>query len=77
MSTVAGVVLLTAPGAGPRVAARLVGLPGLTLAGGDGDQRVAAVWEAEDGATLEALSERLLGEDPEVLGVFPTFVGQE
>lgn len=76
MSTVAGVVLLTAPGAGPRVAARLVGVPGLTLAGGDGDRRVAAVWEADDGATLESLSQQLLGEDPEVLGVYPTFVGQ-
>lgn len=76
-ATVAGVILLTAPGAGPRVAARLVGWPGLTLAGGDGDQRVAAVWEAADGATLEALAERLLAEDHEVLGVYPTFVGQE
>ena len=77
MSTVAGVVLLTAPGAAPRVAGRLASMPGLTLAGGDGDRRVAVVWEAEDGAALEALSERLLAEDREVLGVYPTFVGQE
>lgn len=76
MTTVAGVVLVTAPGAGPRVAARLAGMPGLTLAGGDGEDRVAAVWEAEDGRTLEALAEQLLAEDPEVLGVFPTFVGE-
>ncbi len=77
MTTVAGVVVLTAPGAGPRVAARLVAQPGLTLAGGDGDSRVAAVWEAEDGATLEELAERLLAADPEILGVFPTFVGRD
>ena len=76
MTTVAGLVLVTAPGAGPRVAARLAGRPGLTLAGGDGVDRVAAVWEAEDGRTLEALAERLLAEDAEVLGVFPTFVGE-
>ena len=75
MTTVAGVLLLTAPGAGPRVAARLAAEPGLTLAGGDGDRRVAAVLEGADGGALEALSERLLAEDPEVLGVFPTFVG--
>jgi hypothetical protein len=77
MTTVAGVVLLTAPGAAPRVAARLASVAGLTLAGGDGDRRVAAVWEAADGAALEALSERLLAEDPEVLGVYPTFVGRD
>jgi len=77
VSTVAGVVLLTAPGAGPRVAARLAGAAGLTLAGGDGDRRVAAVLEAADGRALEALSEALLAEDPEVLGVYPTYVAQD
>lgn len=76
MSTVAGVVILTAPGAGPRVACRLVGEYGLTLAGGDGDARLAAVWEAEDGRSLEVLAERLLAQDPEILGVYPTFVGR-
>jgi hypothetical protein len=77
VTTVAGVLFVTAPGAGPRVAARLVAEPGLTLAGGDGDSRVAAVWEAPDGAALESLSQRLLAEDPELLGVFPTFVGRD
>jgi hypothetical protein len=77
MSTVAGVLFLTAPGAGPRVAARLAREPGLTLARGDGESRVAGVWEAPDGATLEALAERLLAEEPDLLGVFPTFVGQQ
>jgi hypothetical protein len=77
MTTVAGVVIVTAPGAGPRVAARLAGEPGLTLAGGDGDARVAAVWEATDGRSLEALAEALLERDADVLGVFPTFVGHD
>ena len=77
MSTVAGVLRVTAPRAGPRVAARLAGEPGLTLAGADGDSRVAAILEAPDGAALEALSERLLAENAEILGVFPTFVGQD
>lgn len=76
MSTLAGVLLVTAPGAAPRVAAKLATAPGMTLAGGDGDSRVAAVWEAADGEGLEALAQRLLAEDPEVLGVYPTFVGE-
>jgi hypothetical protein len=77
VTTVAGVLLVTRPGAGPRVAARLASLPGLTLAGGDGDSRVAVVWEGVDGAALEALAERLLEQDPELLGVYPTFVGND
>ena len=77
MTAIAGVVFVTVPGAAPRVAARLVREPGLTLAGGDGDSRIAAVWEAADGAALEALSEALLGRDPEIVGVFPTFVASE
>jgi hypothetical protein len=77
MTTVAGVVFLTKPGAGPRVAMRLAREPGLTLAGGDGQSRVAVVWEAQDGTALEALAERLLAEDPDLLGVFPTFVSQD
>lgn len=75
MTTVAGVVIVTAPGASTRVACRLTGRRGLTLAGGDGHSRLAGVWEAEDGRSLEALAEQLVADDPEVLGVFPTFVG--
>lgn len=71
---VAGVVIETVEGAAPRVAARLLALPGLELQGGDGDRRLAAVFTGRDGAALEALAERLLQEDPEVLGVFPTYV---
>lgn len=77
MTTVAGVIFVTVPGAAPRVAVRLAREPNLELAGGDGESRVAAVWEAPDGATLEALAERLLSSDPELLGVFPTFVAED
>ena len=77
MAVVAGVVVETVPGAGPRVAVRLAGMPGVELAGGDGDRRIAAVWTGPDGATLEAFSERLLAGDEEILGVFPTFVGDD
>jgi hypothetical protein len=73
---VAGVVIETAPGAAPRVAARLLGerASGLELHGGDGDRRLAAVFTAADGAALEVLAERLVREYPDVLGVFPTYV---
>jgi hypothetical protein len=74
---VAGVVIETAPGAAARVATRLRGEPGLEVQGGDGDRRLAAVLTAEDGAALEAFAERLVRDDAEVLGVFPTFVGDD
>lgn len=77
MTTVAGVLVVTRAGAAPRVAARLAGAQGFTLAGGDGDSRVAGIWEGADGAALEAAAERLLSGDPDVLGVYPTFVGDD
>jgi hypothetical protein len=73
---VAGVVIETLPGAAPRVAARLLHQAGLELQGGDGDCRLAAVFTGE-GCALEALAERLVHADPEVVGVFPTYVASE
>lgn len=72
---VAGVIIETTPGAAPLVAGRLALAPGVTLQGGDGTRRIAAVLEAVDGAALEALTEQLLRDDERILGVFPTFVG--
>jgi len=74
-SVVAGVVIETVPGAAPAVAGALLRVPGLTLQGGDGSCRLAAVIEAGDGTALEELTERLLREDERILGIFPTFVG--
>jgi nitrate reductase NapAB chaperone NapD len=74
---VAGVVIETTPGAAPRVAARLLRFEALELQGGDGDRRLAAVFTGEDARALEALAERLVRDDPEVLGVFPTYVADE
>jgi hypothetical protein len=71
---VAGVVIETVEGAAPRVAARLLREPALELEGGDGHRRLAAVFIGENAAGLEALAKRLLEDDPEVLGVFPTYV---
>ena len=72
---VAGVIIETVPGSEPRVAARLLRERWVSLQGGDGNRRLAAVLEGESGGTLEELTERLLATDEEILGVFPTFVG--
>jgi hypothetical protein len=77
VTVVAGVVIETAPGAQARVAIRLAREPGIELAGGDGDRRIAAVWTGATGRDLEALSERLLAANPEILGIFPTFIGED
>ena len=74
---VAGVVIETSPGAAPRVAARLLREAGLSLHGGDGDGRLAAVFTGADGAALEELADRLVRDYEDVLGVFPTFVADE
>jgi hypothetical protein len=75
--TVAGVVIETVAGAGPRVAARLLREPGLELRGGDGDHRLAAVFWGTDEAALLALAHRLAGDDAEILAFFPTCLGRE
>ncbi len=77
VTVIAGVVIETVPGAQARVAIRLARMPGIELAGGDGDRRIAAVWTGAGGRDLEALSEALLAADPEILGIFPTFVGED
>jgi hypothetical protein len=74
---VAGILIETIPGAAARVAARLVTRDDLEVTGGDGDSRIALVCEARDGAALEAFAEDLVARDEEILGVFPTFVGDD
>ncbi len=74
MGVVAGFVVETVPGAAPRVAERLAGLPGITVEGGDGDCRLAAVWIARNGGSMGELAERLLEVDPELIGVYPAYI---
>jgi hypothetical protein len=73
----AGVVIETLPGAAPRVAARLLREKGLELHGGDGDRRLAAVFTGASAEALEELAERLVHDDADVLGVFPTYVAED
>lgn len=74
---IAGVLIETVPGAAARVAAALSLREDLELHGGDGDRRLAGVWSAESGEHLEKEAEALLAANPEVLGVFPTLVGDD
>lgn len=74
---VAGILIETVPGAAGRVAARLVTRDGMEVTGGDGDSRIAVVCEAADGAALESFAQDLVAHDEEILGVFPTFVGDD
>ncbi|MGC8916598.1 MAG: chaperone NapD [Thermoanaerobaculum sp.] len=74
---IAGVVITTQPGQAPAVAVQLASVPFLRLVGGDGNERIAAVVEREDGEALEAWAEKLVASDDRILGVFPTFVGRD
>ncbi len=74
---VAGVVIETQAGKAPEVAERLAASGRVRVEGGDGDRRLAAVVSAATGAELERWAEVLLRTDVMVLGVFPTFVGED
>ena len=74
---IAGILIETLHGAGPEVASRLLAVPGLELHGGDGVHRIAAVLTGRDGEALEAFAEQLVAEHPEIVGIFPTFVGDD
>ncbi len=74
---IAGVVIETQPGKAPEVAVRLAAGGDVRVAGGDGDRRLAAVVSAATGDELERWAEVLLRSDDTVLGVFPTFVGED
>lgn len=75
MTVVAGVVVETLPGRAGAVAGRIGAIPSVAVHGDDGDRRIAVVFTAEDGETLETLGEGLVALDDEIVGVFPTFAG--
>ncbi len=74
---IAGVVIETLPGRAPEVALRLASRGGVQVKGGDGDRRLAVVVSAASGAELERWAEELVRDDEAVLGVFPTYVGED
>lgn len=74
---VTGVVIQTVPGRQAEVSARLLDVPGLQLKGGNGEDKIAAVWSAESAQSLEEIVESLVDLDEDVIGVFPTFVAED
>lgn len=74
---VTGVVIQTIPGRQADVSARLLDVPGLQLKGGNGEDKIAAVWSAESAQSLEEIVESLVDLDEDVIGVFPTFVAED
>jgi len=74
---VVGAVLETLPGRAPSVACRLGDVEGLDVVGGDGDRRLAVVCCASSARALERTVQRLIRADEEILGFFPTFMGQD
>ncbi len=77
VAVVVGAVVETLPGRAPSVACRLESMGGLNVVGGDGDRRLAIVWCSSSAKGLERAMEQLVKGDEEILGVFPTFMGQD
>ncbi len=76
MSTVAGVLVVTCPGAAPRGRRASPAWPASPSPPATGRPGWRRVWEATDGGR-RAEAERILAEDPEALGMYPTFVGDD
>lgn len=72
---VVGAVVETSPGATRSVGRYLERIEGVTIVGDDGRQRLAVVWEASEGQVLLESARALVRTREDVLGVFPTFVG--
>ena len=74
---VSGVLFETIPGRAGAVAMRLAQIEGLEITGSNGRERLAAVWRGPDGHTLEKQAEQLLKTESDILGIYPTFIGQD
>ena len=74
---VARIVVETLPGKANLVAERMGHITGMASPSAEGDHRVTATWKVPDGDTQEGLSEVLQAFNPEIVHVYPTFVGQE
>jgi nitrate reductase NapAB chaperone NapD len=74
---ISGVLFETVAGRVNAVAARLELVKGIEVSGTEGDNKVAVVWRGQHGASLLRAADQLLKSDPDILGVFPTFVGRE
>jgi hypothetical protein len=74
---ISGVLFETVRGRAGTVAMRLARIDGLELVGTDGDNHLSAVWRGPDGWKLEREAEQLINSDNDILGIYPTFVGND
>jgi hypothetical protein len=74
---ISGVLFETVAGRVDAVASRLRHVKGIEVTCTEGDNKIAAVWRGQHGAGLLRAADQLLKSDPDILGVFPTFVGTE
>lgn len=74
---ISGVLFETASGKVSAVASRLAHVKGIEITGSDGDHKLSAVWRGKHGAGLLRAADQLLKSDPDIIGIFPTFVGKE
>lgn len=74
---VARIVVETLPGKADLVAEQMGHITGMASLSAEGDHCVTATWKVPDGDTLEGLSEVLQALNPDIVHVYPTFVGQE
>jgi nitrate reductase NapAB chaperone NapD len=74
---ISGVLFETASGKVKSVAERLAHVKGIEITGSDGDHKLAVVWRGKHGAGLLRAADLLLKSDPDIVGIFPTFVGKE
>lgn len=71
------IVVETLPGRARAVAEDMGHIRGMAALAAEGDHRVVGTWTIPDNDTLEGLSEVLQALNPEILEVFPTFVGDD
>jgi hypothetical protein len=73
----AKIVVETLPGRARAVAEDMGHIKGMAALAAEGDHRVSGTWTIPDDDSLEALSEVLQAMNPEILEVYPTFVGED
>jgi hypothetical protein len=71
------IVVETLPGRARAVAEDMGHIRGMAALTAEGDHRVVGTWTITDNDTLEGLSEVLQALNPEILEVYPTFVGDD
>lgn len=73
----ANIVVETLPGKAQTVAERMGRLKGMGDLLAEGGHRVTAKWKVPDFDTVEGLSEVLQAMNPEIVQVYPAFIGED